>query len=100
MMDEAGPMYESTIQAAADFDRAADERNNFCRICWGLKLECPGHVGYVEMFGPPPTQDEIDAYRADLKVRDRGLERKAEALNAAAINLGYDSIDDLTKKVR
>jgi len=92
------PQYESTVLAAAAFERASDERNDFCRICWGPKPECPGHVGYMEMFGPPPTQAEIDAYRADLEVRARGLERKSQALNAAAIQMGYSGINELMDK--
>lgn len=92
------PRYESILAAAAAFERAADERTDFCRICWGPKPECPGHVGYMEMFGPPPTQAEIDAYQADLEVRRRGLERKEQALNAAAIRLGYDSLNDLMER--
>lgn len=94
------PRYESIILAAAEFEREADDRDNFCRICWMSMTECPGHVGYMEMFGPPPTQDEVDAYRVDLEVRQRGLQRKSESLNATAINLGYDGIDDLMEKTR
>lgn len=91
--------YESIVLAAAAFERASDERNDFCRICWGPKPSCPGHVGYMEMFGAPPTEAEIDAYRADLEVRARGLERKSQALNAAAIELGYGGINELMDKI-
>ena len=49
----------------------------------------------MEMFGPPPTQAEIAAYRADLEVRTRGLERKSRALDAAAIDLGYVGISEI-----
>lgn len=93
------PMYDSVLLAAAHMAREADERANFCRICFGPLPECPGHVGYMEMFGPTPTDAEVAAYRADLEVRRRGLDRKQRALDEAARGLGYDGIDDLVKKV-
>ncbi|QDF19980.1 hypothetical protein HWC44_gp093 [Mycobacterium phage ThetaBob] len=87
------------LLAMAAFERENDVRNNWCRICWGKLDECPGHVGYMEMFGPPPTEEERADYAADLEVRRRGIERHAAALNQAAVNLGYDSIEDLCAKV-
>ena len=36
----AESQYESIVLAAAAFERASDERNDFCRICWGPKQEC------------------------------------------------------------
>jgi hypothetical protein len=84
--------------AFASWQRAADERANFCRICWGPLNGCPGHVGFLELLGPPPSDQEVAAYRADLEVRRRGLDRRAAALNQAAVNCGYAGIDDLRSK--
>lgn len=90
---------QDVILAMAEYERAADQRANFCRICWGPLNECPGHQGYIEMFGPPPSPEQVEAYRADLEVRQRGLERKHCALEAAARQLGYESLEDLAEKV-
>ncbi|AYD86916.1 hypothetical protein I5H63_gp091 [Mycobacterium phage MilleniumForce] len=92
-------MMTDVMLAIAGFELENDVRNNWCRICWDKLDECPGHVGYMEMFGPPPTEEELTAYAADLEVRRRGIERRAAALNHAAVNLGYDSIEDLCEKV-
>jgi hypothetical protein len=92
------PMYDSTLLAMA-YERQSDVASNFCRICWGPLDECPGHQGWMEMFGPPPTEAERAAYLADLEVRERGLERKHAALDAAAKHLGYDSIEALSDEV-
>lgn len=92
--------YQDILLAMAEYEREAEKRTNFCRICWGSLDECPGHVGYMEMFGPPPTEAERAAYLADLKVRERGLERKHRALDEGARQLGYDGIEDLAEKVR
>ena len=93
------PMYQDVILAMAAFQRAGDEKANFCRICWGPLDECPGHKGYMEMFGPPPSEEEVAEYRADLEVRRRGLERKQAALDATAVQLGYENAADLAAKV-
>lgn len=94
------PIYSDTPLAMAAMERAIDERNNFCRICWGSLDECPGHKGYMEMFRPEPyTEEELAEYRADREVRLRGLERQEKALDEAAKNLGYEGIRDLADKV-
>lgn len=91
------PIYEDTVLAMRAFDRAANP--NFCRPCWGPLDQCPGHQGYMEMFGLPPTEEQRAAYLADLEVRKRGIERQQQALNTAAVELGYGSIEDLCDKV-
>jgi hypothetical protein len=93
-----GNEYESVLSAMATYARQSEVESNFCRICWGPLDDCPTHVGYMEMFGPPPTDEEMAAYRADLEVRARGLERKRQALDDGARQLGYDGIDDLVAK--
>lgn len=94
------PIYSDSILAMAAFERANDERANFCRICWGPLDECSGHKGYMEMFRPNPyTDEELAEYRADHEVRMRGLERRERSLDEAAKNLGYEGIRDLADKV-
>lgn len=93
-------MYFDSLLAMAAFQRASDEASNFCRICFGPLDECPGHKGYMEMFRPEPYSDEeLAAYRADHEARLRGLERREKALDAAAVKLGYEGINDLAQKV-
>lgn len=94
------PVYKDSLLAMADFERARDEASNFCGICWGPLDDCPGHKGYMEMFRPEPYSDEeLAAYRADREVRLRGLERREKALDAAAVQLGFEGIHDLAEKV-
>ncbi len=94
------PVYYNSLLAMAAFQRASDEASNFCRICFGPLDECPGHKGYMEMFRPEPYSDEeLAEFRADREVRLRGLGRQEKALDAAAVKLGYEGINDLAEKV-
>ncbi len=89
---------DDIILSIVQLQQHSDKRSNFCRICWGPLDTCPGHVGYIEKFGPPPTDEEMVTYSADLEVRQEGLERKYQALNEVAKSLGYQSIEDLVEQ--
>lgn len=93
-------MYEDVLLVAARLAREADKRADFCSICWGPLDECPSHKGYLEMFGPPPSAEELREYLADREIRARGLDRKQKALEARARQLGYASLEDLMERTQ
>jgi hypothetical protein len=91
---------DDILLAYAEYQREVDERNHWCRVCWLPIEECSGgHVGWMEHFGPPPTEAQRHAYRRDQRLRKEGLARKLAALEAAARRLGYEGIEDLVEQV-